>query len=237
MIDNVAWSRAFHLLGNILDYPTLGLTEEVRECIALLEDVCPRAVDQMSMFQAFLEDSSAHRMEEIFSRIFDLNAVCHPYVGYHLFGESYKRSAFLLELKERFRAHGYEPAGTELPDHLAILLRFVGMSNDSELNEVIIKEGMLPTLRKMTKDTEKTEAKPEDDPETKRIKLWDMFSEPQFNDGATPPDDLPEEGAELQMEVNAYKHVLLSLRTLLEQPVPKNVEQTVGGSIGGSVNA
>ena len=40
------------------------------------------------------------KLQEVYSGFFDLNSICHPYIGYQLFGENYKRSIFLVELKK-----------------------------------------------------------------------------------------------------------------------------------------
>ncbi len=222
MFDEVAYRRALDLLADILDYPSSSLAESVQECYALLSDRSPEAAAQLRGFQAFIEGMSPGRIEEVYSQIFDLNAVCHPYIGYHLFGESYKRSAFLLELKERFRACGFEFSESELPDRISVMLRFLATSGDAELNGVIISEGMLPALDKMTNEPAKADIEPED----KRTKLWDMFSEPQFK------DEKPE------YHPNAYQHVLRALRALLEQSViAEPVKHGVGSSTGGSADA
>ncbi|MBI3962458.1 MAG: molecular chaperone TorD family protein, partial [Deinococcus sp.] len=69
-------------------------------------------------------------------------------VGYHLFGESYKRSIFLLELKKHYQAEGLD-TGSELPDHLAVLLRFLANNCQAGLVDEIIHEALLPALAKM----------------------------------------------------------------------------------------
>jgi nitrate reductase delta subunit len=223
VFDEVAYRHTLDLLADILDYPSSSLAESVQECCDLVSDRSPEAAAQLRRFQAYIDGMPLGRMQEVYSQIFDLNAVCHPYVGYHLFGESYKRSAFLLELKERFRACGFEFSESELPDRLSIMVRFLAMSGDAEQNGVIISEGMLPALDKMTGEPEEAV---EEEPEDKRAKLWDMFSEPQFK------DEKPE------YQPNSYQYVLNALRELLEQSViSEPVKLGVGGSSGGSADA
>jgi len=89
-----------------------------------------------------------------------LDATCHPYVGYHLFGESYKRSAFLLGLKERYRPYHLQ-YGSELPDHLAVMLRFLAVNANAEETETIIREALHPALRKMLKNKEEEPPDPD----------------------------------------------------------------------------
>ena len=154
MLQETAEQRVLHLLADILDYPLTNPAEKVGECVALVSAGNGDAAARLRQFQALADETPSARLEEIYTMTFDLDAACHPYVGYHLFGESYKRSAFLVELKERYRERGFAASNTELPDRLSILLRFLSMSADEELRQEIINEGLLPALGKMVKETE-----------------------------------------------------------------------------------
>ncbi len=140
--------RALQLLADALEYPRPGLLETVRECAALLAADNPGAAACLREFCAFVEETPRGRLEELYTGTFDLNAACYPYVGYHLFGESYKRSIFMVELNERYRAHVFPVTG-ELPDHLTVLLRFLAVCDDAALSEELICEALLPALERM----------------------------------------------------------------------------------------
>jgi len=142
-------SRVLGLFAELLDYPRSEVAQTARECRALIAPESAEAAALLGEFAAFAERTPHNTLEEVFTGTFDLNASCHPYVGYHMFGEAYKRSAFLLELKERFRKHNFDP-GVELPDHLAVLLRFMSLCPDAELTNEIAREALLPTLEPMT---------------------------------------------------------------------------------------
>jgi nitrate reductase molybdenum cofactor assembly chaperone NarJ/NarW len=143
-------SRVLGLFAELLEYPRSSLVQTARECRGLIAPESAEAAALLDEFAAFAERTPHDTLEEIFTATFDLNASCHPYVGYHMFGEAYKRSALLLELKERFREHGFDPGGVELPDHLAVLLRFMSQCPDAELTDEIAREALLPTLEPMT---------------------------------------------------------------------------------------
>ncbi|MGH7707865.1 MAG: nitrate reductase molybdenum cofactor assembly chaperone, partial [Vulcanimicrobiaceae bacterium] len=148
--DATRESRVLGLFAELLDYPKPGATARAaQECRNLVVPESAEAAALLGEFAAFAERTSQDALEEIFTATFDLNASCHPYIGYHMFGEAYKRSALLLELKERFRVHGFDP-GLELPDHLAVLLRFLAICDDAELRTEIVLEALLPTLEPMT---------------------------------------------------------------------------------------
>lgn len=137
------------LFADVLDYPGPGLAGVVRRCRELLAEGVPEAAALLEDLLTLVEGTPLGTLEEIYTGFFDLNPVCHPYVGYHLFGESYKRSVFLLGLKERYRAQGFAFAGTELPDRLSIMLRFLAAGHDAELGREIVREALLPALERM----------------------------------------------------------------------------------------
>ncbi len=141
-------SRVLELFAELLEYPHSDPAQAARECGALIERESPEAAAFLADFVRFADRTPHNTLEEIFTSTFDLNASCHPYVGYHMFGEAYKRSALLLELKERFREYNYDP-GVELPDHIAVMLRFMSLCPDVELNTEIAREALLATLEPM----------------------------------------------------------------------------------------
>jgi nitrate reductase delta subunit len=155
--SETAYRRVLQLFADILDYPETNIVEYVRECEALVSDSSPDAAALLRQFQHFVEETPTGKLEEIYTGIFDLDSDCHPYVGYQLFGESYERSVFLLELKERYRSCGFEASENELPDRLSVLLRFLSMGGDGSPNQEIIDEGILPALDKMTTEAEQAE--------------------------------------------------------------------------------
>lgn len=154
MTSTTGEKQLFGLFADTLDYPSPDLASKVRECQGLLKECFPAAAELLQGLRSLAEAVPPERLEEVYTGFFDLNAVCHPYVGYQLFGESYKRSVFLLGLKEHYRAHHFEPEEKELPDRLSIVLRFLASSSDEDLNREITRHGLLPALGTMTKEGE-----------------------------------------------------------------------------------
>ncbi len=137
--------QVYALLSEIVAYPTPNLPEQVQAAIAALKDQSSRAARQLAKFGTFAEKATLGELEELYTATFDLKPVCYPYVGYQLFGDTYKRGAFLAQLNARYREHGFDEVAHELPDHLGMILRYVAQVDDEEL----INEGMIPTLKKM----------------------------------------------------------------------------------------
>lgn len=160
MTDQPIEGRVFGLFAQLLDYPGSDLGVVAAECAAGVAMHSSEAAELLREFASFAERTPRSRLEEIYTGVFELDATHHPYVGHHLFGESYKRSAFLLGLKDRYRPHQIE-CGSELPDHLAMMLRFLAVNEDSAEAEEMIGEALYPALGKMLKS--KTEEPPDPD--------------------------------------------------------------------------
>jgi nitrate reductase molybdenum cofactor assembly chaperone NarJ/NarW len=148
----VSMSNALYaLFADLLEYPTPALAGQVKSCIESLVPVHPDAAGKLAEFQLHLQGQSLAQMEELYTSTFDMQPVCYPYVGFQLFGESYKRGAFMAKLVEGYRAGGYA-AGKELPDHVAVILRFLAggsQAQEGEFGRTLLVEGLLPGLRKM----------------------------------------------------------------------------------------
>ena len=100
-----------------------------------------------------LETASQAQIEETFTSTFDLQPLSHPYVGYQLCGESQQRTMFLMKLQEIYRQHDYN-SGSELPDHIGQVLRFIGITNDRSCRQELIEDGLLPALAKIIPEIE-----------------------------------------------------------------------------------
>lgn len=134
--------------AELFSYPTEDLTQTVVACAELLREEQSSASASLERFASFLQTQTAMRIEEVFTSTFDLQPVCHPYVGYQLCGESQQRGMFLMQLNQLYRQHGFVP-GVELPDHLSTLLRFIGTLAPQDCSRELIEDGLLPALAKI----------------------------------------------------------------------------------------
>ncbi len=91
-------------------------------------------------------------MQEVYTSTFDLNPACHLYAGFALFGESYKRGALLVELKQMLIREGVG-MGAELPDFIPTLLRLLARLPQDEEDSRELKEYCLnPAIAKILED-------------------------------------------------------------------------------------
>lgn len=149
--------KALAQFADVLDYPQPDLTDKARLCaqtVAQMEltpleagsaQLPPEAL--LSAFAREMEPMSFGLLEEAYASTFDLGGA-YPYIGYQLLGETYKRSIFMLELKERYRAHGIAEAD-ELTDHLVCILRYLSVLQDEVEFREMAQYAILPALDKV----------------------------------------------------------------------------------------
>ena len=132
----------------LLSYPDTEVQATAAACQQLLQQNRPEVAPQLQSFITALAVTDQARIEEIFTATFDLQPLCHPFVGYQLCGESQQRTMILMKLQEIYRQHDYS-SGTELPDHLSEVLRFIASTNDQVCRDELINDGLLPALEKI----------------------------------------------------------------------------------------
>lgn len=132
----------------VLSYPAAGLDARVRALANDLSAGSPAAAACLERVATFLATSRLGVVQEVFTSTFDLQPSCCPYVGYQLFGESYKRAAFLVKLQSEYRQRGFVP-GVELADHVAVILEFLSRLEDEGLARDLMAECLAPAVAKM----------------------------------------------------------------------------------------
>jgi nitrate reductase delta subunit len=146
--------RLAQAFADVLSYPRAPLGDAARACAALAAERTPEAQALLGGFREFVERSSLGELQEAYTAAFDLDSLsdleptCYPYVGHHLFDENHKRSAFLVGLNARYAEHGFAVDG-ELPDHLAVMLRFVAVCDDDQLATELMADAVLPAVQRM----------------------------------------------------------------------------------------
>lgn len=147
-IGSTTVNQALDRLGRLLQYPDENLPAAVRDARKQIEPMIPAADDELASFEAFVSNHDLAHWRQIYTDAFDLDPLFKIYIGYHLFGETYKRSHFLVRLNEHYCEHEYD-CKPELPDHLAVVLRFLPHCDHEEFREGLIQEGIVPSVKNM----------------------------------------------------------------------------------------
>jgi nitrate reductase delta subunit len=140
--------KIYGLLADILEYPGPRIAEQVQTCVAALKPVSGKARDHLEKFAKFCMTVPVSRLEELYTETFDLQAICCPYVGYHLFGEDRERGMFMVKLKEHYRAQNYT-IHKELPDHISVMLRLLSVQARGDEIRDLISYCLIPAVKKM----------------------------------------------------------------------------------------
>ncbi|MBE9562129.1 MAG: nitrate reductase molybdenum cofactor assembly chaperone [Proteobacteria bacterium] len=145
--ENSENKQLYMCFSQLLDYPTTDLTIQTQACIDLLKVNYTEAAEQMTKFLKFVESGQLGYLEEVYTGTFDVNPACHIFAGHLLFGESFKRGAFMAGLEQEYKDHGFDTK-IELSDHVPVLFRFVS-SNDSDFSNELLKDCLIPVFDKM----------------------------------------------------------------------------------------
>ncbi len=140
----------FAALSEILEYPGPRLRDRIEACIATLGAEHP-ASGRLREFARVLSGAPEGGVQESYSAAFDFDESCSPHVGHRLLGRDPRRGVFLARLAGRFRACGFSP-GRELPDHVAVLLRFLAHAPDADDRGELVRDCLLPAVASLSRE-------------------------------------------------------------------------------------
>jgi nitrate reductase delta subunit len=132
--------RTLKALSLILSYPTRALQEAMPEIGGVLASDTRLTAAARRAFRPLVEslrDGDIYDLEERFVMLFDRSRTLSLNLFEHVHGESRDRGGAMVSLIETYRAGGYEPATTELPDHLPVLLEFLATRPEAEAREIL----------------------------------------------------------------------------------------------------
>ena len=119
----------------------------VRAAVKALTAALPDLADDLAPLESLAAAESTERLQERFTRTFDGTTERALELGWHLWGESYARGAFLVRMRQLLREHA-APATVELPDHLTCALAVLGRA-DERVAAALARHVVLPALEKL----------------------------------------------------------------------------------------
>jgi nitrate reductase delta subunit len=134
-------------LGHLFRYPDqeyLQHLDHVGQALAEEE-----VKEMLEPLRSFVAHSDFTELEELFTRTFDMNPLTCLEVGWHLYGEDYKRGEFLVKMRQALAQYDL-PESEELPDHMSHCLQLLAFMEPQEAP--VLAEGyLLPALKKILK--------------------------------------------------------------------------------------
>jgi nitrate reductase molybdenum cofactor assembly chaperone len=149
-------NHLYEILANSLEYPGEDWNTRLERCKQWLTIQEPDVAAQFIRFRRKAKELSIDKLQELYTQTFDLNPVCTLDIGYHVFGENYKRGELLAKLRETEAPYELGQAN-QLPDHLPVLLRLLSKLEDEELRHALIGELLIPALGKMLEALSQTD--------------------------------------------------------------------------------
>lgn len=124
---------AWQMVSLLLDYPDeqlIGLLPTLRQTSAGLPDTI---AEPLNRFLDHLETTDLGDLQTTYVDTFDVTRRCALHLTFSMHGDTRTRGAALVRFKQAYRRAGVEIAdeGSELPDHLCVLLEF-GASTDPD---------------------------------------------------------------------------------------------------------
>ncbi|MBT3604764.1 MAG: hypothetical protein HN521_17020 [Candidatus Latescibacteria bacterium] len=136
-------------LAFVLSYPEASIEESV---VRLQQNLGPEDAKSIQPFVDYIKSTRLMHVEEFFTQTFDLNSSCCLEVGWHLYGEDYKRGELLVNMRQTL-AEEHLPESTELPDHLSHCLCLLPRLEDEDA-EAFARRYLLPAIAKILKALE-----------------------------------------------------------------------------------
>lgn len=132
--------RTLKALSLTLSYPTAELQEAMPEIGAVLAADLRIAAETRRALRKLADDigqGDLFDVQESYVMLFDRSRTLSLNLFEHVHGESRERGGAMVSLIETYREGGFEPATTELPDHLPVLLEFLASRPFVEAQETL----------------------------------------------------------------------------------------------------
>ncbi|MGH3304902.1 MAG: nitrate reductase molybdenum cofactor assembly chaperone [Streptosporangiaceae bacterium] len=122
----------YKLASVLLQYPTTALFDGLGVLEAEAARLPRPSADPLRRFLHWLRDTPPSEVAQHYVETFDLRRRCALYLTYYRYGDTRKRGMAMLAFKAAYRAAGLDPADSELPDYLPLVLDFAALHPGGE---------------------------------------------------------------------------------------------------------
>lgn len=132
--------RTLKAISLILSYPTRELQQAIPEIGGVLSSESRLTAATRRALRPLLDEFATrdiYDLQEQYVMLFDRSRALSLNLFEHVHGESRDRGGAMVSLLETYRDGGFEPATTELPDHLPVLLEFLSTRPFVEAQETL----------------------------------------------------------------------------------------------------
>jgi nitrate reductase molybdenum cofactor assembly chaperone NarJ/NarW len=132
--------RTLKALSLILSYPSAELQAAMPEIGGVLVSetrLTAAARRDLRPLVEALSRRDIYDLQEEYVMLFDRSRTLSLNLFEHVHGETRDRGAAMVSLVDTYRAGGFDPISTELPDHLPVLLEFLATRPVAEARETL----------------------------------------------------------------------------------------------------
>ncbi|WP_199259898.1 nitrate reductase molybdenum cofactor assembly chaperone [Paracoccus binzhouensis] len=136
--------KTFKAFSLLLSYPSAELQQAIPAIEATLRDdglLGPKRMEALAPLLAELARGDLYELQERYVLLFDRSRTLSLNLFEHIHGESRDRGGAMVDLLDMYRAGGLDLGGTELPDHLPVLLEYLSTRPLAEAQAVLADAG------------------------------------------------------------------------------------------------
>lgn len=136
--------RTFKALSALLSYPSTELQEAIpaiRDALASETLLSGGSVAALEPLLSSMQTDDIYDLQERYVLLFDRSRTLSLNLFEHIHGEGRDRGGAMVDLLETYRARGFDLVGTELPDHLPVLLEFASTLERAEAQVLLADAG------------------------------------------------------------------------------------------------
>lgn len=164
-METLVGKDVYTQLAALFEYPTDNIVSRVDEVIANIrgvENLPQEVVPSIQEFRKAIESMPIDEVQVIYSYTFEMSSDFTLDMGAHIY-DGFKRSDNLVNIKTMYRRFEFpfETLGKgELPDHLPLILRFLGFVKGEEVKGDFEKDFLIKSLEKLYKNFTKRQDNP-----------------------------------------------------------------------------
>ncbi|MFV0292623.1 MAG: nitrate reductase molybdenum cofactor assembly chaperone [Paracoccus sp. (in: a-proteobacteria)] len=136
--------KTFKAFSLLLSYPSTELQSAMPDIMEVLRVeglISPQRQLDIGRLADELASGDIFDLQERYVLLFDRSRTLSLNLFEHIHGESRDRGGAMVDLLEMYRAGGYDLDGSELPDHLPVLLEYLSTRPLAEAQEVLADAG------------------------------------------------------------------------------------------------
>lgn len=143
--------KYYPLFADIFRYPDGDFNDKLIRCQMILDKFYPAAGEKLVPFVSYMLSKDEIDQQELYTKTFDVQPLCYLDLGYVIFGEDYKRGAFLLHMQQEQQKFEND-CGSDLSDNLCNALTLIPKHDNQEFVDELATQICIPALNKMIEE-------------------------------------------------------------------------------------